>query len=54
MIRVQRGAPAAPASDQRLQAIEAKLDAVLELLYQAMHDDEPELEDGERDQTQPL
>lgn len=54
MIRVQRGAPPVQANDERLQAIEAKLDAVLELLYQAMHDDQPELEDGERDQTQPL
>ena len=63
MIRVQRGAPPASqqATDERLERIEAKLDALAELMAQAMiadptQDDGDEIPAlyGDRDQTQPL
>jgi hypothetical protein len=63
MIRVQRGAPPAgqQATDERLDRIEAKLDAMAELMAQAMiadptHGEGDEIPSlyAERDQTQPL
>ena len=63
MLRVTRGAPPAmsQATDERLDRIEAKLDALAELMAQAMIADQTQDEGdeipalyGDRDQTQPL
>ena len=61
MLRVQRGAKPAGTDTERLTRIEAKVDALFELIQAAMQEDaEPAvdesdgLEFGERDQTQPL
>jgi hypothetical protein len=62
MLRVTRGAPAtSQAIEERLASIEAKVDALAELMAQAMIAD-PTQDEGdeiqslyaERDQTQPL
>lgn len=62
MIRVQRGQKPNGSDADRLARIEAKVDALFELIQSAMQedtspdagDDGDGLEFGERDQTQPL
>lgn len=63
MLRVTRGAPPATsqAIEERLASIEAKVDALAELMAQAMiaepeddADDEHAAFGGERDQSRPL